>query len=60
MDVGGMAVEAELSAKFLLHVVAVWQMAAEGQSDKIAFDMEVHMKQKGRNWIPPLRKKGTH
>ena len=29
-----------------LHFVAVWQMAAEGQSDKMASDKEVHMKQR--------------
>lgn len=29
----------------LLHVVAVWQLAAEGHSDKMASDVEVHMKQ---------------
>ena len=28
-----------------LHFVAVWQMAAEGQFDKTAADIEVHMKQ---------------
>ena len=30
----------------LLHVVAMWQRAAEGQSDRMAPDMEVHMKQR--------------
>ena len=29
------------------HVVAVWQMAAEGQFDTVVSDMEVHMKQRG-------------
>jgi len=29
----------------LLHVVAVWQMAAEGQSDKMVSDMDMHLKQ---------------
>jgi len=28
-----------------VHFVAMQQMAAEGQSDKMASDMEVHMKQ---------------
>ncbi|MEQ5154436.1 hypothetical protein ABN254_21715, partial [Providencia rettgeri] len=28
------------------HFAAVQQMAAEGQSDKMASDMEVHMKQR--------------
>jgi len=34
-----------LPTSILLHVVAVQQMAAEGQSDRMASDMEVHMKQ---------------
>jgi len=29
-----------------LHVVAVWQKAAEGQSDPMVSDMEVHMEQR--------------
>ena len=41
VDVGGMAVELNLPNNFPLHVVAVWQMAAEGQSDRIASDMEM-------------------
>mgnify|MGYP001860934035 CR=1 FL=1 len=35
-----------LSTSVLLHVVAVRQMAAEGQSDKMASDMEVRMKER--------------
>ena len=42
MDVGGMAVEAEPYNFFF----AMWQMAAEWQSDKTASDMEVRMKQR--------------
>ena len=42
-----MAVEAEYPINIPLHVVAVLQMAAEGQSDKMASDMEVQMKQRG-------------
>jgi len=34
-----------LPTNFLFHFVAVWQMAAEVQSDKIASDMEVHLEQ---------------
>jgi len=30
----------------LLHVIAVWQMAAEGQSDRMASDTEVQMNQR--------------
>ena len=37
-----------LSSCIPLHSTAVWQMAAEGQSDKMAYDMEVHMKQR---WV---------
>ena len=36
---------AYLPTNNLLHVVAVWLMAAEGQSDTMASGMEVHMKQ---------------
>lgn len=42
--VGGIAVEVPTDSP--LHFVAVWQMSAEGQSHKMAFDMEVSMKQK--------------
>ena len=42
-----------------LHVVAMRQMAAEGQSDKMASDMEVHIKAKVWNRIPPCGKSGT-
>ena len=35
-----------LPTSILLHFVAVWQMAAEGQSDTMASDMEVCMKQR--------------
>ena len=43
--IGGMAVEAEPPTHILLHVVAMWQMAAEGQSDTMTSDMEVCVKQ---------------
>ena len=47
MDVGGVAVEAEPSRdSILLHLVAVRQMAAEGQSDKMASDIEMYMKKR--------------
>lgn len=39
-----MTVEANLPASILLHVVAMSQMAAEEQSNKMVCDMEVHMK----------------
>jgi len=38
-DGGGMTVDVELS-------VSMWQMAAEGQSEKMTSDMEVWMKQR--------------
>ena len=37
-DIGGMTVEVEP-----LHISAMWQMAAEGQSDKMTSDMGVHV-----------------
>jgi len=46
VDVGLIAVEVEPSHYIPLHVVAVQQMAAEGQSDKMITEMEVHMKQR--------------
>ena len=44
VDVGGMAVEAEPPTNIPLHVLAVWQLAAEGHSDRMASDMEEQMK----------------
>jgi len=35
-----------LPASIPLHVVTMWQMAAEGHSDKMASNVEVHMKQR--------------
>ena len=35
-----------LSINIALYSVAVWQIAAEGQSDKMVSDMEVHVKQR--------------
>ena len=40
------AVEAESSHHIPLHFVAIWQMAAEGHSDRMASDMEVHRNQR--------------
>ena len=42
-DVGGMAVEIEPSSQYS---VALVQIKAEGQSDRMASDMEVKMKEK--------------
>ena len=35
-----------LPASIPLHVVTMWQMAAEGHSDKMTSNVEVHMKQR--------------
>jgi len=35
-----------LPTSILLHIVAVWQMAAGGQSDRMVSDVEVCMKQR--------------
>jgi len=40
-NVGGMAVEAEPSTNIPLHFVTMQQMAAEGQSDRVASDTEL-------------------
>ena len=45
-DVGGMAAEVEPSHQYPITFVAVQQMAAEGQSDKMTSDMQVCLKQK--------------
>jgi len=42
----GMAVEIEPPTSIPLNFVAVWQMTAEGQSDKMTSDVEVSMKQR--------------
>ena len=44
-DVGVMAVEVEPSHQYSIHFV-VWQMAAEGQSDRLVSDTEVCMEQR--------------
>jgi len=49
VDIGGMAVEVEPSLQYSIKCCChVTQMAAEGQSDKMASDMEVQIKQRGR------------
>ena len=45
-DVGGTAVLVEPSTNISLYFVAVWWMAAEGQSDRMASEMEVCVKQR--------------
>ena len=46
VDVGGMAVEVNLPDTIPLHVVAMWQMAADEQSDTMADDRKVCVKQR--------------
>jgi len=46
VDVGGMAVEVESSHQYSINVLLLCQTAAEGQSDEMVSDMEVHMKQR--------------
>ena len=46
MNTSSMAAEGQLSTNIPLHFVAVQQMAAEWQSDKLVSDMEVWMKQR--------------
>lgn len=41
MDFSGMAVEVEPFQQYPLHFVIVWQMAAQGQSDKMVTDMKI-------------------
>jgi len=46
-NVGDVAVEVEPSHQYsTFYFVATWQMAAEGQSDKVMSDMKVHMKKR--------------
>ena len=44
VDVDGMAVEVESSHQIPLHFVAMLQLVAEWQSDKMMSDIEVHMR----------------
>jgi len=46
VDVGGMAVEVNLPDTIPLHVVAMWQMAADEQSDTMADDRKGCVKQR--------------
>ena len=41
-----MVVDVKLSANIPFHFVPIWQMAAEGQSDRMASDIEVRIKQR--------------
>ena len=46
----------KLPTNISLHFVAVWLMAAEGQSNRMVSDMEA----KVYHWISPCRKNSTH
>jgi len=52
MYAGGMAVDTDVP----LHFVTMQQMAAQGQSDRMASDMEVHVKQRCRIEFLPGKK----
>ena len=43
-----------------LNVVAMWKIAAEGQSDKMTFDMEVRMKMYGTEFLHAEKKNASH
>lgn len=43
-----------------LHILVMGQMAAEGQSDTMASDMEVHMEQRDGTVLPHVEKNGAH
>jgi len=45
-DVAGMVVEVESSHQYSITFVAMQQMEAERQYDKMASDIEVHMKER--------------
>lgn len=49
----GMGAEVKPSHQYSLHFFAVWLMVAEGQSDTMAPNMEVHMKVQMKCDIPP-------
>ena len=55
-----MAVEVEPSRQYPIGFVAVRRMAAEGQSDKMAYDMEVRKKQTCVIEFLHMGKKCTH
>ena len=60
-DVGDRAVKVEPSHNNIpLHFIAVRQMAAEGQSDKLASDMEGHMEQRCVIEFLHIGKNGFH
>ena len=45
-DVGGTVAEVKLHTNIPFQFVAKWEVAAEGQSDKMASDAKVHVKQR--------------
>ena len=59
-DVGCIAVEVEPFYQYSITFCAMQQMAAVGQSAKMASDMKVCNEAKGYSWIPSCRENGTH
>ena len=57
---GSMAVELILPTNIPFHFVAVWQMAAEGHSNKTASGMEVWMRQRSISEFLYAEKNDTH
>jgi len=45
-DIGGMTVDSEPSHQYSVTFCCLQQMAADGQSDKMASDMEEYLKQR--------------
>jgi len=56
----GWQLRLNLPTNTLLHLIAVEEMAAEQQSDRMAPDMEVRMKQRGVTEFLHAEKNGTH
>ena len=59
VDVGGV-VKLNLPTNIALYFVAMWQVASEGQSDKMVSDMEIHMRQKCRSEFTSWGKNCTY
>ena len=56
----GWQLRLNLPTNTLLHLIAVEEMAAEQQSDRMVSDMEVQMKQRGVTKFLHAEKNGTH
>lgn len=60
VNVGDVAEEVEPSQQHFMYFVAVWQVVAEGLSDKQVSDMEEHMKHRCISEFLHEEKKNTH